>query len=174
MKANIKTLKLNCAVPHCENMAVTIASISINDAPRKRLPVCQCHADAVAEDKPVAYCDTALDRALVPAFALIYGETLEESGPIYDVENAVDKVLHNAGIREEECPTKPEIVSKIGSAIRDLSNIKVEGPKIAKKIDKLLGACSLDERTYWILSHVFHEIVEQTKRNWDEDGYDPE
>jgi hypothetical protein len=48
----IRTLKLDCAVPHCEDKAVTIASISINSAPKKRLPVCQCHADAAKEDQP--------------------------------------------------------------------------------------------------------------------------
>lgn len=46
----IRTLKLDCAVPGCPDKAVTTASISINNAPKKRLPVCRCHADAAKED----------------------------------------------------------------------------------------------------------------------------
>jgi hypothetical protein len=46
----IRQLKLDCAVPGCPDKAVTAAPISINNAPKKCLPVCQCHADAAEED----------------------------------------------------------------------------------------------------------------------------
>jgi hypothetical protein len=49
MKIN-KTLKLHCAVPGCPDPATTTANISINNAPKKRLPVCRCRADAAKED----------------------------------------------------------------------------------------------------------------------------
>lgn len=39
-----------CSVPDCQNHAVATASISINNEPKHILPVCQCHADAAAED----------------------------------------------------------------------------------------------------------------------------
>lgn len=50
MKMNLKPLNIDCAVPDCEDKAVTVANISINSAPKKRLPVCRCHADAAEED----------------------------------------------------------------------------------------------------------------------------
>lgn len=47
---NIRSLKLSCAVPDCTQTAVRIVSISINNAPKKRLPCCKQHADAAKED----------------------------------------------------------------------------------------------------------------------------
>jgi hypothetical protein len=49
----IKALKLNCAVPDCTRTATTTAHISINNAPKKHLPVCHYHADAAKEDLPI-------------------------------------------------------------------------------------------------------------------------
>lgn len=45
-----KKLKINCAVPDCTAWATTTANISINNAPKRHLPVCQCHADGAKED----------------------------------------------------------------------------------------------------------------------------
>jgi len=40
-----------CAV--CQHIAITKRKISINNRPKKSLPVCQIHADAADEDKKV-------------------------------------------------------------------------------------------------------------------------
>lgn len=54
MSATIKQLRElgihTCAVPDCTKRAVDVVPISINNAPRKPLPVCQQHKDAAAED----------------------------------------------------------------------------------------------------------------------------
>ena len=47
---NIRSLKLSCAVPDCTQTAVRVVNISINNAPKKRLPCCKQHADAAKED----------------------------------------------------------------------------------------------------------------------------
>ena len=39
---------IKCAV--CENTAITRRKISINNEPKKSLPVCEIHADAADED----------------------------------------------------------------------------------------------------------------------------
>jgi hypothetical protein len=46
------THKAACAVPDCEDPAVTRARISINNAPKRLSNVCAKHADAAAEDVP--------------------------------------------------------------------------------------------------------------------------
>lgn len=50
---HIQMANLDCAVPDCPDRATTVAKISINNAKKKRLPVCGKHADAAAEDQPV-------------------------------------------------------------------------------------------------------------------------
>lgn len=39
-----------CSVPDCGADATTLANIVINGAPRRMLPVCQCHFDSVIEE----------------------------------------------------------------------------------------------------------------------------
>jgi hypothetical protein len=48
---NVKFLGLDCAVPDCDRTATMVVSISINNAGKKRLAVCKCHADAAKEDR---------------------------------------------------------------------------------------------------------------------------
>jgi len=45
-----RNLNLDCAVPDCEEKATRTARISINNLPKKRLPVCKAHGDAAKED----------------------------------------------------------------------------------------------------------------------------
>lgn len=46
----MKFTDIDCAVPDCGKKATRAANISINNAPKKRLPVCKAHADAARED----------------------------------------------------------------------------------------------------------------------------
>jgi len=42
--------KLGCVVPDCTRKATAVANISINNSPKKRLPVCPRHANDTHED----------------------------------------------------------------------------------------------------------------------------
>ena len=46
----LKQLGLHCAVHDCTERAVDVMPISINNAPKKNLPVCSRHADAAVND----------------------------------------------------------------------------------------------------------------------------
>jgi len=48
------SLQIDCAVPDCKAKATHTANLSINNAPKKHLPVCKPHADAAREDWIVA------------------------------------------------------------------------------------------------------------------------
>lgn len=50
--ADVTENEQKCAVSDCENKATTTALISVNNSPKKRLPVCRVHADAAKEDQP--------------------------------------------------------------------------------------------------------------------------
>ena len=49
-----KALLIDCAVSDCKAKATHTANLSINNAPKKHLPVCKPHADAAREDWIVA------------------------------------------------------------------------------------------------------------------------
>jgi hypothetical protein len=62
-----------CSIPDCNEAAILKRWVSINNAPKELLPVCQIHADAADEDKPECICDD-----------LIYGEYCEACDGPYE------------------------------------------------------------------------------------------
>jgi hypothetical protein len=52
-------MKHKCSVPDCGATAVTKAAISINNQPKRKMPVCRMHADAAQEDSSSARANPA-------------------------------------------------------------------------------------------------------------------
>lgn len=52
----MKRPRLTCSVPDCDLPSVVDVNISINNLPKRKLPVCKMHADAALEDVPTESC----------------------------------------------------------------------------------------------------------------------